>query len=452
LNPAGNGADISHDGGIPYNVFDVYVTSFTGADNVSNASITSITGTFSSVGAGALLAVPGDGTTRKGVWTNFITGDNAVGINNPATATGSLTSPPSGYASSFVNLGTMVGTSSRSGTGNASYASTKATAAATAINGQSASFSATWGAVSPQHNIVASPMTDGSANNLLAEILVTAGGDIAFSGAVNTAGSSGANSINEPLSTVGLTGKTTAISLTATAAQGVSASKFTGTSNPTSASTGVINVIGSAATGYRVGQEAGGYGPTSTNLPDGPGGANGGAGTILPGGDLAGAAGNAELKFQTAGGTATDPGTEVIALAVKVTGTGNLQNLITDANDAVRGFGPTAAPGGTLPASLLSSNASLNAFFNGSPAATGPYNVLIQLPTSAANGGNVGDSFLSFDMDPTYFSELQGLQVTAIAVVPEPANLGLAGASAGLMLMTRRGRRRRTNAGHVASS
>ena len=137
------------------------------------ASVILVKGTFSAIGSGAVLAVPGDGTTTDdGYWENFITsarGGQHILINNDTAATFS-------YAASDVRLPNLVPQdTSRTGTGTATMDST---GAAATINGTSSAFTGDWFANAGSAGVAPTAT--------LAQIYVTPGADVTFNGFYST--------------------------------------------------------------------------------------------------------------------------------------------------------------------------------------------------------------------------------------------------------------------------
>ncbi|HEV2689014.1 MAG TPA: hypothetical protein VGV35_10675 [Bryobacteraceae bacterium] len=142
------------------------------------ASVILVKGTFSAVGNGAVLAVPGDGTTTPttddGFWENFITsarGGQHVLVNNDTSATFT-------YAASDVRLPNLVPQdTSRTGTGTSTIDST---GSAATINGTSSAFTGDWFANAGSAGVVPGP------SSTLAQIYVTPGADVNFTGVYST--------------------------------------------------------------------------------------------------------------------------------------------------------------------------------------------------------------------------------------------------------------------------
>lgn len=159
---SGTGVGVYDNGN--YDEIDFTISSFNGADNTEGpvvdhgtnpAQLLDLIGTFSAVGTGAVLAVPGDNTsTDKGYWEKFINGQTT----------------PGNAIASFVNLADLNPVNvSRSGSGTQTTSGSKLTD----IYGTSASLSGEWFSTSP----------DGvQAGTLLASIFVTPGADVSFNG------------------------------------------------------------------------------------------------------------------------------------------------------------------------------------------------------------------------------------------------------------------------------
>ncbi len=170
------------------------ITGLTGADtatgpNNAPAGALAIQGTFTAVskdGGVASLAVPGDSTpTSPGFWQNYITS----GQGGVKTLTNQDNATTYNYAASFANFPSLTPTGqSRSGTGTSTEDSL---GDAATIAGNSASFSGGWftttaGGIQPQG-------VNGS-TGILAQIFVTHGEDVNFTGIDTTYGSN-----SEPL-------------------------------------------------------------------------------------------------------------------------------------------------------------------------------------------------------------------------------------------------------------
>jgi len=178
---------MTQDGPMDRYVFNL--TAFTDGDQATgplgqDAEILLFEGTWSAVGPGAAILVPG-ANSNPGAWTNYIT----------AQSTGTAQNPP-GDKSSFVNLPSLFSTPSRTGTGTATATTS---GAVTAINGTSASFTGHWFLSDPTTEPGPAGGIEPSVNSgKLATIYVTPGAGLSFVGDYGTYHTIGGNAVVEP--------------------------------------------------------------------------------------------------------------------------------------------------------------------------------------------------------------------------------------------------------------
>jgi hypothetical protein len=353
-----------------YDVIDFYLTGLTAPDNANQsggagtAGLLDLQGTFTASGAG-LLGVPGDSNSSSpGYFAKYTTNASV---------------PPSGYDSSYVNFN---GYNSvvRSGTGTSTVTGTGRSATVTAITGNSASFGGDW------FNSDGSSITP-SSTSLIAQVLVTPGYGVSFTGVYGTYGSpSNGSSV-----TFSYTAPGPFISLT------------------TAAPTGLSNLnaplpVNGSNGSYRVG--------TSTFA-------------------------NVSSGFVAVTGTGFKPGTDTEVYGLRVLENGavpsaaDLSTIIADIN-AANGYTDTL--GGTLSASNVSGSAYAREFPNDD----------LLLTTSGTTGSTALSPYVGFN-----FTTLTGITgtvtVNSISAVPEPASLAALVAGAAGVLGARRRRRVRAS-------
>jgi hypothetical protein len=365
-----------------YDIVDYYLTGLTGADtaNQSNgmgtAGLLDLQGSFSATGAG-LLGVPGDSNSSSpGYFGDFI------------TRTGT---PPSGYGRSYANF-SGENSESRAGTGNSVEDINGNTIS---ITGNSTSFGADWFNTNGSTIHASAGL---SSANLIAQILVTPGSGVSFTGVYGTYGSNGATA-NFPTYTppiVSLTGGTTV------------------PPNLTQL------IAGTNAT----------FSPSSQSYPNAiiVSGQNG---TYAPGYTTVTTTGGLSNGYVEASGFSPADDTEVYALKLDVSGVAvlptdaRLQTIVNDINASSASDGVTA--------SLVTSSPSLAlGYFAG-------YDILL---TSNGTTTLNAQDFLGFNFANE--TNVSGVTVTNIGAVPEPTALALMTAGATGLVARRRRRRRRS--------
>jgi hypothetical protein len=368
-----------------YDVVDVVVTSFTGADTTSGVGDTSadvldpeiltFNGAFTATGT-AVLGTPGSttGAHAASKYDNYSGSPQAQAVINGNAV---------GRASSFVGLPNSNGPYLQVGNTGAS------TASSTSITGNSTAFSDTWSvtpttsASGPAGGI--EPGVDNSGygvNGLIAEILVTPGGGFSFTGTYSTYANGGV----------------------------AEAETFTypATTSPTSTHS-IISLTSTAPTGY-------GNSLTTIALTHGPGGA------VVPGYDFLSSTTTATAVQPVTGFVATDVPQE-FALALLVGGatptSAQLAQIISDINSASSTDGVVA--------SLVPAN------FAGVFKASQGFDVMLTSTTS--------DTTPNLGFDFSAETTVASVTVSAVAAVPEPATaVGLLVGAGSLLLGRRKNR------------
>jgi len=181
------GANVTKDNGT-YTPITFKLTGLTGNDNLpyeaNPAGLLLLDGTFTATNGG-VMAVPGSGSSSDtGYWEDFITnGKYGLGTINSDGSDGS--GFQFNYAASGVNFAnTITNNTSRTGTGGSTLDDL---GAVMTIQGNSASFSGDWFAISSANQLVAGT----GASSILAKIYVTPGDDVIFSGAYGVESTSG---------------------------------------------------------------------------------------------------------------------------------------------------------------------------------------------------------------------------------------------------------------------
>lgn len=362
--------------GSTFEIIDFTLTGLSGADTTVGpsgqaAGLLDLAGTFTATGTtGGMLSVPGNSTSGDpGYFGNFVTNTGEQ-------------STPAGDDSSFVNFGSH-GTSTRSGTGTATETTKGTKTTVSAIAGTSTSFGDTsW------LNLNAQAINPGtSAASLVAQILVTPGSGVSFSGQYGTYGTN----------------------------PGVAAFSFTpgGTSTPTPTMTPIISLTTAAPTAF--GSQVG---------------------TLALTGRGSGSYNVATASFTTAVNTGYvavtgfNPGTDQEVYGLRVLeGTGlpsaaDLTTIIGDIN-AAGGTTDTDGATGTITASLVT--APFNNLFPGA-------DILLTTTGTAST-----TPFLGFNVGGiTGLAGGGALTVSSVAAVPEPASLAVLGLGVAGLLGTRR--------------
>lgn len=394
-------------GGVTYNVIDFNLTSLTGLDASSitlgqDPGVINLQGTFTATGSGALLGVPGkNSSSGVGSWEGYIhEANNAAGGAKPSSI------PNGAFDASYVALDQITGVSRGSVVG--------ANGSASSITGQSTSLTADWFTNGGQPIEPASAPAAGTSTGvagggdptgtevwgpqpLVAQILVTPGGGVSFTGQYGSSGS------------VAFT--------TYDFSYGASST------GPTTPTTGTNKIISLVTSGAPTGTPPNGYGsaPAGPTLDVHTGTA---AFDTFPG---------VGLTTGYVGVTGENPSstTELYALDLDLNGapisptdTADLNKIIADID----------ASNSNVSASLLTSSPYAGAFPPG-------YDLLITVTGGSASPFFAWD-FSNSGADTTDPDTSVGnVTVTGIAAVPEPASaVGIFLGASGLLLGRRKNR------------